>query len=102
METVVDTTTEVLTVNLYGTNLDREVIQTRPSITNEIPAPTRLRYVDDATLPAGTVKQTDTARGGMDVRVGRIVKQGSTILYQDTFFSRFQPWPDIFVRGTGR
>jgi vancomycin resistance protein YoaR len=40
METVVDTTAEVLTVNVYGTKLDRDVIQTPPSITNEIPAPT--------------------------------------------------------------
>jgi hypothetical protein len=23
------------------------------------------------------------------------------VLYDDTFFSRFEPWPDIFVRGTG-
>jgi vancomycin resistance protein YoaR len=102
METFADTVNEVLTVNLYGTKPNREVIQTPPSVTNEIFAPTKPRYVDDATLPAGTVKQTDTARGGMDVRVGRIVKQGGVVMYQDTFFSRFQPWPDIFVRGTGR
>ena len=102
METVVDTANEVLTVNLYGTKPAREVIQTPPSITNETPAPAKPRYVNDPKLPAGTIKQTDTARGGMDVRVGRIVKQGGAVLYQDTFFSRFQPWPDIFVRGTGR
>ena len=102
METVVDTANEVLTVNLYGTKPAREVIQTPPSITKEIPALAKPRYVNDPELPAGTIKQTDTARGGMDVRVGRIVKQGGTVLYQDTFFSRFQPWPDIFVRGTGR
>ena len=102
LETVVDTTDEVLTVNLYGTKPGREVIQTPPSITNEVPAPSEPRYVDDPQLPAGTVKQTDTARGGMDVRVGRIVKLGGAVLYQDTFFSRYQPWPNIFVRGTGR
>ena len=101
METVVDTAGEVLTVNLYGTRPSREVIQTPPAITNEVPAPTKPRYVDDPGVSAGTVKQTDTARGGMDVRVGRIVRQNGKVLLQDTFFSRFQPWPDVFVRGTG-
>jgi vancomycin resistance protein YoaR len=101
METVVNTTDEVLTVNLYGTNPGREVIQTPPVITKEVPAPTKPRYVNDPKLPAGTLKQTDTARGGMDVRVGRIVKENGVVRYQDTFFSRFQPWPNIYARGTG-
>jgi vancomycin resistance protein YoaR len=101
METVVDTTNEVLTVNLYGTKSNREVIQTQPVITKEIPAPTKPRYVNDPKLPAGTLKQTDTARGGMDVQVGRIVKENGAVLYKDTFFSRFQPWPNIYARGTG-
>jgi vancomycin resistance protein YoaR len=102
METVVDTANEVLTVNLYGTHPNREVVQMPPTITNEIPAPTKPRYVNDPKLPAGTIKQTDTARGGMDVRVGRLVKQDGKLLYEDTFFSRFQPWPNIYIRGTGR
>jgi vancomycin resistance protein YoaR len=101
METVVDTSNEVLTVNLYGTKPNREVIQTPPVITKQVPAPTKPRYVNDPKLPAGTLKQTDTARGGMDVRVGRIVKQNGVVLYEDTFFSRFQPWPNIYARGTG-
>ena len=101
LETVVDTENEVLMVNLYGTKPDRQVVQMPPVIANETPAPTEPRYIDDPKLPNGTIKQTDTARGGMDVRVARIVKQNGKVLSQDTFFSRFQPWPDIFVRGTG-
>ena len=102
LETSVDTDNEVLTVNLYGTKPNREVIQTPPVIANELPAPQQPRYVDDPKLPAGTIKQTDTARGGMDVTVGRIVKQDGKAVYEDTFFSRFKAWPNIFVRGTGR
>lgn len=101
METIADTANEVLTVRLYGTRPNREVVQTPPAITNVIPAPTKPRYVNDPKLPAGTFKQTDTARGGMDVRVGRVVKRDGKVLYEDTFFSRFQPWPNIYVRGTG-
>lgn len=102
MQTEVDTAGEVLTVNLYGTKSNREVVQIPATITNEVPAPTKPQYLDDPELPAGTTKQTDTARGGMDVTVGRVVKENGAIMREDRFFSRFQPWPDIFVRGTGR
>lgn len=101
MEAYADTSSEVLTVNLYGTKPNREVIRTDAVISRVIPAPRQPKYVNDPTLPRGTVKQTDTARGGMDVRVGRIVKSGDKVLYKDTFFSRFKAWPNIFVRGTG-
>jgi hypothetical protein len=30
-----------------------------------------------------------------------IVKQNGILLYKDTFFSRFQPWPNIYACGTG-
>lgn len=102
IEAYADTANEVLTINLYGTNPGREVVQIPPEITRRIPAPNEPRYINDPGLPAGTVRQTDVARGGMDVRVGRIVRgPDGTVLYQDTFFSRFKPWPNIFVRGTG-
>ncbi|HMQ32638.1 MAG TPA: VanW family protein [Chloroflexaceae bacterium] len=102
MQTGVDLQNQILTVRLYGTRPQREVVQLPVEIANRVPAPMAPRYVNDPTLPAGTVRQTDTARGGFDATVGRIVRQGNTILYQDRFFSRYQPWPDIFVRGTGR
>jgi vancomycin resistance protein YoaR len=101
MQTEVDTRRARLTVRLYGTKPDREVVQTGPEITNERPAPTEPRYVADPELPPGAIKQTDTKRGGMDVRVGRIVRQNGQVLYQDSFLSRYQAWPDIFALGPG-
>jgi vancomycin resistance protein YoaR len=101
LQTEVDTARSLLTVSLYGTRPNREVIQLPPEISQLTPPPSVARYIDDSSLPAGTVKQTDTARGGMDVRVGRIVRQDGREIRSDVFFSRFQPWPDIFVRGTG-
>lgn len=101
MQTEVDTNRSLLTVNLYGTRLDREVVQGTADISRRVPAPSRPRYVNDPSLPAGTVKQTDTARDGMDVRVSRIVRQDGRVVRSDVFFSRYQPWPDVFVRGTG-
>jgi vancomycin resistance protein YoaR len=101
MQTEVDVRRTRLTVRLYGTKPAREVIQTPAEITNERPAPPEPRYVRDDDLPSGTIKQTDTKRGGMDVRIGRIVRQHGKVLYRDTFVSRYQPWPDIFALGPG-
>jgi vancomycin resistance protein YoaR len=101
LQTEVDAKRARLTVQLYGTKPDREIIQTDAAITNEVPAPSEPRYVRDNELPAGTMRQTDTKRGGMDVRIGRIVRQNGTVLYRDTFLSRYKPWPDIFAMGPG-
>ena len=101
MQTEVDLRRARLTVRLYGTKPDREVIQTGPEITNERPAPTEPRFVADPELPPGSIKQTDTKRGGMDVRVGRIVRQNGQVLYRDSFLSRYQAWPDIYALGPG-
>lgn len=101
MQTEVDLRRARLTVRLYGTKPNREVIQTGPELTNERPAPQEPRYVADPELPPGAIRQTDTKRGGMDVRIGRIVRQNGQILYRDTFLSRYQPWPDIYALGPG-
>jgi hypothetical protein len=92
----------VLIINLYGTNSGREIIQVPPTISNEVPAPREPKYVDDPDLPAGVVQQTDVARGGMDVTVGRVVRKDGVVVLEDSFFSRFRAWPNIFARGTGR
>lgn len=101
MQTEVELQSQILSVQLYGTRPDREIVQLPVVIANRVPAPQAPRYFDDPKLPAGTVRQTDTARGGFDATIERIVRQGQAVIYQDRFFSRYQPWPNIFVRGTG-
>jgi hypothetical protein len=59
-------------------------------------------YVDDPEQPAGSVRKSDTARGGLRVDVYRTVRAGDTLVSSDTFATTFKPWPDIYVRGTGR
>ncbi len=68
MEAYADTTNEVLTINLYGTRPDREVIQSPPQVT----------------YPGG---------GYTNVNIGRTVRRSDgTVISQDNFFSRFRPW----------
>lgn len=97
-----DASGEVLTIRLYGTRVaGRSVRAVGPEIDNVTAAPTAPVYVDDAAVPSGTVRQTDTARKGMDITVYRVVSDGGVEREPEVFFTRFKAWPDVFVRGTG-
>jgi vancomycin resistance protein YoaR len=101
METEADTERQVLMVRLYGTKPDRTVNIIGPEVTNRVPPPARAVYISDSSLPNGTVKQTDRARQGMDINVYRVITEGGQRRGPELFFTRFKPWPDVFVRGTG-
>lgn len=101
MQVWVDEANEVLTVQLYGTPTGRTVRLDGPHIDNEVPPPVEPVYVDDPSKPAGSVEQTDLARGGMDITVYRIVGEDGVERAPEPFFTRFKAWPNVFVRGTG-
>lgn len=100
MQALVDDANQVLTVRLYGTK-DRTVEASAPIISNEIRAPSQAVYIDDPTRPAGTVYQSDIARGGRDIMIYRTVTINGVQGEPEPFITRFQPWPNVFVRGTG-
>lgn len=101
MQTEVDEVNQVLAVRLYGTKPNREVRLEGPYISNEIRAPSEPVYVDDPDLPRGTVRQTDTARGGRDIVIERVILEDGVEVRRDSFFTRFRAWPNIYARGTG-
>jgi vancomycin resistance protein YoaR len=101
MQTVVDDAAQLLTVQLYGTRPDRQVLLEGPLISNEVRAPSEPVYIDDPQLPAGTLRQSDLARNGRDITIYRVIRQGDREVSRDTFFTRFRAWPNIFLRGTG-
>jgi vancomycin resistance protein YoaR len=101
MEATTDDQNQVLTVRLYGTKPNRTVGIKGPDIDNQTAPPSDPVYMTDASLPAGTVKQTDHARKGMDIAVYRIITENGVQKPPELFFSRFKAWPDVFVRGTG-
>jgi vancomycin resistance protein YoaR len=100
MQTYVDLQRQRLTVALYGAPSARQVSMDY-RILERTPAPTRPVYVDDPSLPSGSFRQTDVAQGGMTVEVYRVVRENGRVLYRDTFPTKFQPWPNIYVRGAG-
>jgi vancomycin resistance protein YoaR len=101
MEAVADERAQVLTVRLYGTKPNRTVSIRGPEVANVVQAPDEPVIVTDNTIPAGTVKQTDTARKGMDITVYRVITDNGVEKPPEPFFTRFKAWPNVFVKGTG-
>lgn len=101
MQAEVDEAAQVLTVRLYGTKPDREVRLEGPFIDNEVRAPSEPVYLSDPSLPSGTIRQSDVARGGRDITIYRVIIEDGAEVRRDTIFTRFRAWPNIFLRGTG-
>ncbi len=100
-EAYVDLNRQQLIIILYGNPDYQRQVAMNHSILNRTPPISKPMYVDDPTLPRGTVRQTDWARGGLHVQVYRSVYGNGQLLHQDTFSTIFEPWPDIYLRGTG-
>jgi len=97
MQTMVDTRRNLAEVRLYGPETGRKVLLEGPVITNRTPPPTEPVYVAVPERPVGQPRQSDKARGGMDIHFTRIVlgPDGKEIERRE-FVTRFKPWPDIF------
>jgi vancomycin resistance protein YoaR len=83
-------------VELYGTKPDRSVEITH-RIYDRVPAPTDPVFVPDPEQAQGSVRQSDTARGGMTIDVYRIVTENGVAKEPELFRTRFRPWPNIFT-----
>lgn len=98
MEPVMDANNGVLTVNLYGTKPNRQVIISEPVKKDIQPAPPAL-YTVDPSLAPGQIKQVDWAQQGMTVEVTRtIIENGQT--RTETLVSKYQPWRAIYLVGS--
>ncbi len=96
IQTNVDTARALAEIAIYGTKTNRTVELEGPVISNRIPAPTQPVFVPDPSRPRGSRRQSDTARGGMDITFTRIIKENGTEIHRETFLTRFKPWPNIF------
>lgn len=100
METYVSPTNYSLTWKFYSTKDGRSVDWNSSGAQNLVDPPDP-KYIEDPSLPAGTIKQTDYAVQGATVTVTRTVTRGGEVLDSDEFFTKYEPWPDIFEYGPG-
>jgi vancomycin resistance protein YoaR len=92
-------TTYSLVFELYGTSDGRKVEMTKPVISSQIPPPPD-EYQDDPTLPNGVVKQVDWKAWGARVSFEYKVIRDNDVLIKEKYYSNYQPWKSIFLRGT--
>lgn len=95
-----DTNTETLTFELFGTSDGRQVVLSLPKIWEQIPPPEDL-YQDDPSLPQGVVRQIERKAWGAKVSFDWEVLHNGEILQKKTFYSHYQPWQAVWLRGVG-
>jgi vancomycin resistance protein YoaR len=92
IQTEVDAARSRLRFLFYSTKDGRTVEQIGPTWGESIP-PGAPVYEYDASLPAGTATQIETAHNGLNAVLGRIVRDAEgNVLYEDQFVSKFIPW----------
>jgi len=94
-----DTKNLTLTFELYGTKDGRTSQITKPTVTSQTPPPEDL-YIDDPTLPTGQVKQIEYKAWGAKTNFDYTVTRDGEIIYEKTFYSNYNPWGAVFLRGT--
>ncbi|PKN89925.1 MAG: vancomycin resistance protein, partial [Chloroflexi bacterium HGW-Chloroflexi-7] len=100
METYISTSNHSLTWKFYSTKDGREV-SVNSSGTSNIVEPPEPVYRENPELPQGTKKQVDWEVEGADVTVTRTVTRNGEVLYNDSFFTRYEPWGDVWEYGPG-
>jgi vancomycin resistance protein YoaR len=100
METYVYPGSSSITWKFYSTSDGRRVDWETTGPTNIIPAPETV-YRENPDLPQGTIKQVDYSADGADVTVNRIVYRDNAVYLQDTFYTHYTPWADVFEYGPG-
>jgi vancomycin resistance protein YoaR len=100
METYVNAEARTITWKFYSTKDGREVAWTNTGPQNKKDPPKDV-YEENPELGKDQKKQVDWAAEGADVTVTRTVTRNGEVLYNDTFFTRYQAWPNIYQYGPG-
>ncbi len=95
IKTAVDSAAN-LNVSIYGPDLGYDVDLSDPVVSNKKEAPED-EYEIDPTLPPGSKKQVEYAKGGEDVTIARTVRKGGAVVREARFFSRYQAWSNKFL-----
>ena len=100
METYPNRSASRLTWKFYSTYDGREMEWLTTGPTN-IVKPKKPLYQLNKSLASGEIKQIDWEAEGADVTVTRKVYKNSTLLFEDSFFTRYEPWRAIYEYGPG-
>jgi len=99
IQTKVDTKKMTASYEIYGTNDGRRASIGKVSLTN-VSAPADDLYIDDPTLPLGTIRQQEHKAWGGRASFDYIVERDGQIINKQTFVSSYRPWQAVYLRGT--
>lgn len=100
METYVNPSNSSITWKFYSTKDNRRVEWNTTGVTNVVPAPDAV-YRENADLASGEIKQVDWQADGSDVTVNRTVYRNDAVYLQDTIYTHYEPWADVYEYGPG-
>jgi len=100
METYVNPDASTITWKFYSTSDGRRVDWNTTGPTNIVPAPEAV-YRENTDLPNGTIKHVDYAADGAEVTVNRTVYRNDDVYLQDTFYTHYEAWADVYEYGPG-
>jgi vancomycin resistance protein YoaR len=100
METYVNPGSSSITWKFYSTTDGRRVEWDTTGAVNIVKAPAPL-YRENSDLRQGEIKQVDWAADGADVTVRRVVYRNDQVYLQDTIYTHYQPWQDVYEYGPG-
>lgn len=101
IQPTIDNNNYSLVFDIYGTDDGRVATTTKPVISSQT-APADDLYIDDPTLPIGTIKQTEHKSWGAKVSFNYHVERNGEILIDQKFSSNYRPWQAVYLRGTGQ
>jgi len=100
METYFNPSYNSLVWKFYSTSDGRVVSKESTGLTNIIKPPDPV-YRENADLPQGKMEKKEYAAEGADITVTRTVTRNGEVLYQDNFFTRYEPWGEVWEYGPG-
>jgi len=98
METYINRSASRLTWKFYSTYDGRTMKWTTTGPINTI-EPKKPLYQLNTDLDHGEIEQIDWEAVGADVTVSRSVSRDDKVLFEDTFFTRYEPWRAVYEYG---
>jgi vancomycin resistance protein YoaR len=100
METYVNPTYSSIVWKFYSTSDSRHVEWETTGPTNIVEPPEPL-YRENPDLEEGEIKQVDWKAEGADVTVTREVYLAGELHLEDTFYTHYEPWQEVYEYGPG-
>lgn len=92
---------ENLTAKILGTNPGWTITVSDPVISDIQQPSEEMQYEESSELPAGQELQVEHAQQGFTSTFNRVVKEGDTVISDDTFTGTYAPSSNTTLRGTG-